>query len=320
MILNETVPVAWNPRNKKMYESLGYEYTKMGDYIQVKVEDLPPSSKAVLDVKCDVCGKVMRRRVPDYINCHSEEFGDTCLDCCQSKRESTNIEVYGNKCTALNPDVKRKQIETQKKNNGGVLYFQTEEFKERSKQTCLDKYGCEFPMQYKPIMDRAKATNVEKYGTTCPLHNEEIKAKYQAERMEKHGVIHNMQIPEVREKAMQTLSENGNVPTSSQQLKIYDMLCSEYDIVEINKPVSKISLDVYVCYDGHDIDIEYDGTYWHKGKEQYDRKRDEFIKSMGYKVLRISSRRSVPDMTQIKDAIDYLVKGNHSFTRIDMND
>lgn len=319
MVLNETVPVAWNSRNKKMYESLGYKYTKMGDYIQVKVEDLPPSSKAVLDVKCDVCGKIMRRRFPDYIKCHSDEYGDTCLDCCQTKRESTNIKVYGNKCTALNPEVKRKQIETQKKNNGGLLYFQTDEFKEKSRESCLERYGVEFPLQNIDILSKVQSTNLNRYGNVCSLHGEEQSLKTKATMIERYGFEYNMQNPEQRIKAMETMCVNGSVPTSKQQIKIFEMLKDKYVDVYINYPVSSLALDVMVKVDDTMIDIEYDGTYWHRNPSR-DRKRDEVVKSFGYKILRIESRRRVPTMEELTKAIDYLVKSNHSFNKIIIND
>ena len=97
------------------------------------------------------------------------------------------------------------------------------------------------------------------------------------------------------------------------------MLKDKYEDVYINYPVSSLALDIMVKVDDVMIDIEYDGTYWHRNPSR-DRKRDEVVKSFGYKILRIESRRGVPTMEELTKAIDYLVKGNHSFNKIIIND
>ena len=40
LLLSKTAMVKWNASNKKHYESLGYEYTKIGDEFEVNIEDL----------------------------------------------------------------------------------------------------------------------------------------------------------------------------------------------------------------------------------------------------------------------------------------
>lgn len=58
--------------------------------------------------------------------------------------------------------------------------------------------------------------------------------------------------------------------------------------------------------------------YWHQDYQK-DRRRDEFVKSQGYKVLRIRANKSLPTNEQIINAIDYLVKDNHSYTSIELD-
>lgn len=66
-IVNKTVKVKWNGRNKKYYESLGYEYTKLGDEFEVKVEDLSNGSNSEVEIVCDCCGQQKQWRYTDYI-------------------------------------------------------------------------------------------------------------------------------------------------------------------------------------------------------------------------------------------------------------
>lgn len=62
MLLSKVVKLKWNTKNRKYYESIGYIFTKYGDEFDVKVEDLTPSSKAVVEVECDFCHNVVAKR------------------------------------------------------------------------------------------------------------------------------------------------------------------------------------------------------------------------------------------------------------------
>ena len=83
-------------------------------------------------------------------------------------------------------------------------------------------------------------------------------------------------------------------------------------------PVLDVKVD---AIEGNLIDFEYDGHYWHEGNEDKDRRRDYFLRSKGYKIVRIKGNKrdnKLPTKEQIKEAVYYLVKDNHSFIVIDM--
>ena len=65
------------------------------------------------------------------------------------------------------------------------------------------------------------------------------------------------------------------------------------------------------------MDIEYDGEYWHQDAQQ-DRRRDEFVKSQGYKILRIRGRYDIPNREQLIQHIEKLVNSQHTFDVIEM--
>ena len=96
------------------------------------------------------------------------------------------------------------------------------------------------------------------------------------------------------------------------------MLSNIYGNCDMNVPCDDVLLDCVISINGIKIDVEYDGSYWHRDVQK-DRRRDEYVKSQGYKVLRIKSRRSIPTQMQIKEKIDYLVKGNHSYTELELD-
>lgn len=105
----------------------------------------------------------------------------------------------------------------------------------------------------------------------------------------------------------------GNkVMTSKAQRKIAKMLGAS-----LNYPISKMIVDI--CLVADKIVIEYDGWFYHKDSQVADRRRDEYLKSLGYKILRVKSRRKIPDIQQLRNGIDYL-KNGHTFTEIVLDD
>lgn len=43
-------------------------------------------------------------------------------------------------------------------------------------------------------------------------------------------------------------------------------------------------------------------------RKKRDRKRDEFLKGQGFKIIRMESKRSIPSWEQIEDEINYLME------------
>ena len=58
---------------------------------------------------------------------------------------------------------------------------------------------------------------------------------------------------------------------------------------------------------------------WHQN-QQKDRRRDEFSKSQGWKILRIKSGILLPTLEQLKYSIEKLINSSRTFTSIILND
>lgn len=78
---NQIIRTKWNGRNKKYYIEKGYVFTYMGNEFDVKVEDLLPSSKSLVVVCCDYCGKETIKKFQTYKNQHDVLLGDCCKKC-----------------------------------------------------------------------------------------------------------------------------------------------------------------------------------------------------------------------------------------------
>jgi len=80
-------------------------------------------------------------------------------------------------------DLKSKIFETK---HGYKNVFQSEEVKEKIKNTNLEKYGVENPWQSEEVKEKIKNTNLEKYGVEHPLKNQDIKNRVKKTREERY--------------------------------------------------------------------------------------------------------------------------------------
>lgn len=286
LLENQDIKIMWWYTNKERYVNLGYNFTKIRDYFNVKIEDLQNGSHTKVFVKCDYCENIKSVLYKDYLKRHDKELGDCCHKCEYVKAKRTNLERYGfedsNKCIEISNKIKATNL----RNN-----------------------GCEYPMQNKDVLKRANDTNMIRYGVSRPLQNKEFFEKYKSTCIEKFGVEYYTLTEEYKIKSNKTYFKNGTIRTSSQQFKLCKDLENIYGKCELNYPLGKYSLDCMIEIDGILIDVEYDGWYWHQD-ESKDNERDEFVIKNGYKVFRIKGGTKNPTKNQLKKHISHLISTN----------
>jgi hypothetical protein len=142
------------------------------------------------------------------------------------------------------------------------------------------------------------------------LNRPETKQKISEASKKYHGRI------EVREKMKQKLLDGHAVYMNSfvknpskEQVRLFKICCDVFIYPILNYPVC-IRKRKWYCLDIADpklaIDIEYDETYWHKGREEFDKRRDEELKEEGWKILRY--RDKVPTLEQVKEDVKNVVE------------
>lgn len=219
-----------------------------------------------------------------------------------------------------NEEIKEKIKQTNLKKYGYEIASKSDIVKEKVKQTNLERYGIENYTQTEEYNIRNKKISLEKYGTEHYLQSEIVKNKRKETMLDKYGVEYPLQVQEFKEKAANSFYKNGSIKTSNQQLEIYNLLKENNYKVELNYPVSNINLDVAIFIDDIKIDLEYDAWYWHQDKQK-DRRRDEFLKSQDWKILRIKSGHKIPMLEQIEEQIIKLINDkNRSYTHLILDD
>lgn len=276
LVKNQLVEISWTPATKNWLESKGYEFTGYRKKIQIKAEDLQPSSHIKVVVQCDYCENEFVTEYLLYLR--SIETGKCCCKKCQ---------------------------------------------KLKYKDSCMAKFGVKNALQSKEIQDRIKETNEKRYGKGNVAHTPEIAEKIKNKNIEKYGVPYVFQAEEVISKIRQSLYKNNAVPSSKPELSVCDLLESIYGIDNCYRgyPVDRINMDCMVNLGTDKIDVEYDGWYYHKDRQEKDKRRNYFLIKQGYKVLRIKGNKKddIPTKEQIIEAIDCLVKGNQSYIEIKMD-
>lgn len=340
LVSGQLIQITIMGNNMQHYRQLGYD-VKCKDVIYVPPEQLLPKSTKKVKVQCDVCGKIVDVIYENYNIRKNCDF-DLCKSCIDVKRKQTCEEKYGCSYFTQTIEMKEKTKQTNMKKYGVEYVSQTPEIRDKIKQTSIEKNGAESITQSDFFKEKSKQTNMQKYGASHPMQNDEVKQKVlqkfqelfggnspmcdvkirekqQNTCLERYGVANVGASKEIRRRVMETMHKNGTTPTSKPQIQLYNMIQEKYPNAELNYPFSSCSLDVFLCIDNIKIDIEYDGWYWHQDK-QADIRRDNFLKSHGFKVLRVRSSVMLPTEQELFDAIDYLVNTEHHFKEIVLSD
>jgi hypothetical protein len=97
---------------------------------------------------------------------------------------------------------------------------------EKKKQTCLEKYGVENPLQYQKAKDKCKQTCFNNYGVENPSQSQEVRDKFKQTCLNNLGVEYPMQFSDVAEKQLQ----------NSYKLKEFNFPCGKTILVQGYEP------------------------------------------------------------------------------------
>lgn len=173
MLLSKTTKNKWNPKNKKYYEKKGYVYTAMGEKFEILVEDLTKGSNAVVEVKCDYCGKIFNIPYVNFLKGRKSGLKrDSCgnVDCLEKKQQEVVFYKYGVENIRKLKCVEEKRLTTIREKYGVDNVFQNQQIKEKIKQTFIQKYGVSCASKSSIVQEKIKTTCLNKYGVPCYLN------------------------------------------------------------------------------------------------------------------------------------------------------
>lgn len=96
----------------------------------------------------------------------------------------------------------------------------SDEVRDKTKKTMLERYGSEHALQVKEFSDKYKKTCLEKYGSENPYSSEEIKSKIKSSLIEHYGVDNPLKSQKVKDKVKQTcIKKYGSLPLQNEEIR-----------------------------------------------------------------------------------------------------
>ena len=104
------------------------------------------------------------------------------------------------------------------------MWMQSEEIKEKARQTCLDRYGVENPFQSEEIKEKVRQTCLDRYGIENPFQSERIKEKIKQTNLGRYGVKHSSQSGQIKSKKINTCLRHLGTEYPAQSGKIKEKI------------------------------------------------------------------------------------------------
>lgn len=116
-------------------------------------------------------------------------------------------------------NAQEKTKETCLKKYGVDNYAKTKECQNKTKETCLKKYGVDNVAKSKEIQEKTKITNIKKYGVACTLKDISVREKIKETMLLKYSVEYPAQSEEIKNIIKNTNTEKyGGIGFESEYL------------------------------------------------------------------------------------------------------
>jgi len=129
---------------------------------------------------------------------------------------------------------------------------QLDSFKEKSRQTNIEKRGVPFPSQSPKVQEKIRIKVQKKYGTDNVFQSEEIKRKIKETNLDKYGTENPNQNPKIRAKTIETTKKRYGVENPFQMVdRVKKGMIEKYGadsplkVPEIKKRVEETNIERY---------------------------------------------------------------------------
>jgi hypothetical protein len=179
-----------------------------------------------------------------------------------------------------------------KEKYGTSTYFKTDDFKEKARNTNLEKRGVEFPTQDPEVREKVKKTVQERYGVDNVSQAEPVKKKIKETYKNKTGFDNPQKNPEVKNKSKDTCIDKYGVENPLQLSdKVKSGMKNKYGeevplrVPEIMEKKKKTSLERY----GYEVasqspEVRKKLSISHKSEEVKKKKYDSMKKNNSFHV------------------------------------
>lgn len=270
--------------SKKLYQDEPIDFISFEDLKRYK-------QKQKVRFVCSRCGKTDVKAAV-YLSepilckkCKRQDFMDGFdFDARNKKSEKTKLERYGdphysnrkksletwnNKTKEEKEEIYDKVRSTNYKRYGCHPASRQEQ-KEKTKQTCLDVYGCISPSLSNDVKKKIEKTNLKLYGVKNVFANEDVKRKIRETNLERYGVDNPRKSKEIEDKIKETCIERYGVehPFSNHDVRLKCQQSYNYRNIFFD---SSWELAYYIYLTDNGIDFEYQPNCYFEfmGKRYY---------------------------------------------------
>lgn len=203
------------------------------------------------------------------------------------KCKKTNMKKYGTEWGLQNKEIRKKGEKTKEDLYGDKNYNN----REQAEKTTFEKYGVKNTKQSQQAKEKEKETCLQKYGVTSYRKTKECTEKIRKTSLEKYGVENCTQSEKWKEKwygnnewsknrsekIYETMKNNGSFSKSIPEQAILDFLLNEYgNVIYQYKDDLRYPFKCDFYLPEKDVFIEYNG-YWTHGKHPFDANNIEDI-------------------------------------------
>lgn len=313
LIPDQKIQLQITTKNMLLFYQQFYPNLKMKDKIEVSIGQLQRNSCKKIKLKCDICGNIFERSYGNYLLCNHDdtldEIRDTCKTCCHKMYSKVYKSKTGYNAPAANPEIRAKSQEKYFSKTGYKSSNQNPEVKKKKSESYYNKTGYTNPSQNPEVKRKKDQTYFKNTGYKYCGSSPEDRIKAQKTYYGKTGFLNPMQNP-----------KNAGMKSSRICNEMVDIIKKNFNNVETEVPLNRYSLDCVVNINDCKIDIEYDGWFFHKDKEEIDEKRNQNVIKSGFKVLRIKSGTLIPDEKQLINSIINLSMSDLVYQEIILKD
>ena len=178
MIISKEVKITVNNNRISFYKEIGYINIKQGDSIILPIEFLSLGSLCLVEVECDFCKTKLNRRYSEYLRNIKINNKFCCKKCAPIEYRKNCLEKYGVDNTSKLSETHIKIKKTCLEKHGNEKYRNVEQ----RQQTKLEKYKGD----YSSIVEKSKISCLKKYGVENASQCSKVFSKQQKSRYEIH--------------------------------------------------------------------------------------------------------------------------------------
>ena len=238
MLIEKIIKIKIFSKNLSYYNEIGYN-CKVGDYIDIDVNDLPKFSRYKVKVMCDNCKIIKEINYGDFLISNKNNIY-YCYECKSIRMKETNIKKYDVENVFQLADVKEKSKRTNIEKRGVEFATQSLETKNKKIETNKKKYGVNYATQSLETKNKIVETCRKKYNADYSFLNDDVKIKIKKTLNDIYGEDNPMKSNIVKKRASDTRIKN--------LLKKYNII----NIVNIENNIYEFKCD---CGEDHNFKL-----------------------------------------------------------------